>query len=114
MNTSLSNGIDWVGYVDWNIRDFHGYNTQRGSTYNAYLVQDEKTAVIDAIKEEYAKGLLSNISSLTKLSNIDYVVCNHAEPDHSGGLPILMKACPAAEIVCNAKCRDTLEKYYNT
>ena len=114
MNTSICNGIDWVGFTDWNIRDFHGYHTARGSTYNAYLIQDEKTALIDAVKDKYAENLLANISRLTKLSNVDYVVCNHAEPDHSGGLPAVLTACPQAEIICNAKCKDTLEKYYDT
>ncbi|MFH1312498.1 MAG: FprA family A-type flavoprotein [Candidatus Eisenbacteria bacterium] len=114
MNTSLRDGIDWVGYVDWTIRDFHGYRTERGSTYNAYLVRDEKTALIDTVKRPYADRLLANVSALSDISKIDYVVCNHAEPDHSGSLPVVLKACPNARIVCDAKCKDTLSKYYDT
>ena len=102
MNIKLKEGINWVGYVDWTVRDFHGYKTESGSTYNSYLVQDEKTAVIDAVKAPYADKLIERVAALTDLNDVDYVVCNHAEPDHSGGLPALLKACPNAELVCNA------------
>lgn len=114
MNTTLKEGIDWVGYIDWTVRDFHGYKTESGSTYNAYLIQDEKCAVIDGVKSPYGSYSLDRIKALTALENIKYVVCNHAEPDHSGSLPELMAACPQAEMVCNAKCKDTLEKHFDT
>jgi len=114
MNITLKDGIDWVGYIDWTVRDFHGYKTDSGSTYNSYLIRDEKIAVIDAVKAPYAKKYLDHIRALTPLESIDYIVCNHAEPDHSGGLPAVMKACPQAELVCNAKCKIVLEKHYDT
>jgi flavorubredoxin len=114
MNTTLKDGIDWVGYIDWTVRDFHGYKTESGSTYNAYLIRDEHSAVIDAVKAPYVDKLIARIEALAELNSIHYVVCNHAEPDHSGGLPGLMAACPHAKLVCNAKCRDTLEKHYDT
>jgi len=114
MNITLKKGIDWVGYVDWTVRDFHGYKTDSGSTYNAYLIRDEKTAVIDAVKAPYVEKYLENIRVLTDLKKIDYIICNHAEPDHSGGLPHIVTVCPQAELVCNAKCKETLEKYYDT
>ncbi len=114
MNTTLKEGINWVGYIDWTVRDFHGYKTESGSTYNAYLVQDEKTAVIDAVKAPYVDKYLERIKALVPLDKISYVVCNHAEPDHSGGLPGIMAACSQAELVCNAKCKTALEKHYNT
>ncbi len=114
MKITLKEGIDWVGYVDWTVRDFHGYKTNNGSTYNSYLIRDEKTAVIDAVKAPYVGKLIEHIQALTALENIDYVVCNHAEPDHSGGLPDLMAACPQAELICNAKCKITLEMHYDT
>ncbi len=110
----LCEGIDWIGFVDWNVRDFHSYKTDRGSTYNAYLVQDEKTALIDTVKRPFAQNLLQNIQSRTDLSKIDYIVCNHAEPDHSGALPEVMKACPNAVLVCNDKCLKYLGMYYDT
>ena len=113
-NNTLKENIDWVGFVDWNVRDFHGYNTSRGSTYNSYLIRDEKNVVIDSVKAPYAQYLLDNISALCPLEKIDYVICNHAEPDHSGSLPKLMEACVNAKLVCNKKCKETLELHYNT
>ena len=114
MNITLKEGIDWVGYIDWTVRDFHGYKTESGSTYNAYLIRDEKIAVIDAVKAPYVEKYLDHIRALTDLDKIDYIVCNHAEPDHSGGLPATMKACPQAELVCNPKCKVALEMHYDT
>ena len=114
MNTELKEGINWVGYIDWTVRDFHGYKTQSGSTYNAYLIEDDLCAVIDGVKGPYAQRQIDRIKARTDLANIRYVVCNHAEPDHSGGLPALMAVCPNAEMVCNAKCKDALEKHYDT
>lgn len=114
MNIALKKGIDWVGYIDWTVRDFHGYKTESGSTYNAYLIRDEKIAVIDTVKGPYVDKYIEHIRALTDLEKIDYIICNHAEPDHSGGLPRIMTACPQAELVCNAKCKITLEKHYDT
>ena len=114
MNTTLTDNVFGVGYIDWAVRDFHGYKTGRGSTYNAYLVVDEKTALIDAVKAPYAAALLEQIQSHVPLEKVDYIVCNHAEPDHSGGLPAVMRACPNATLLCNAKCKDALDRHYDT
>ncbi|MFA6716205.1 MAG: FprA family A-type flavoprotein [Victivallaceae bacterium] len=114
MKTELKKDIYWVGYVDWDVRDFHGYRTERGSSYNAYLVKDEKIALVDSVKAPFAKHLLGNIAVITPLDKVDYVVCNHAEPDHSGSLPVLMAACVNAELICNAKCQKALSMYYDT
>ena len=114
MNTELTKQIHWVGYVDWPVRDFHGYQTKRGSSYNAYLVQGaEKTAIIDTVKGPYAKYLLANVAAHVALDNVDYIVCNHAEPDHSGSLPAAVAACPNATVICNAKCKDALARHYD-
>ena len=106
MNTTLGENINWVGYVDWTVRDFHGYSTDRGVTYNAYLVRDERTALIDAVKAPFADRLLQNISALTDPANVDYVVCNHAEPDHAGGMSRVM-LCPTrrSSVIRDAKRR---------
>ena len=111
MNTQLKPGIHWVGYIDWSIRDFHSYNTKRGATYNSYLIQDEKNVLVDTVKYLYADKLLQNAAELVPLDKIDYVVCNHAEPDHASGLADVMNACPNATLVCNAKCLDALKAY---
>ncbi len=114
MNTSLRPGIDWVGYIDWTVRDFHSYVTARGATYNAYLVRDEKTALIDTVKHFYAETLLAHIREIAPTETIDYVVINHGEPDHSSSLPAVMAACPGAAVVCTKKVRQTLEDHYDT
>ena len=87
MNRTLPKGIDSVGYVDWTVRDFHSYITNRGTTYNAYLARDEKTALIDTVKAPFLDDLPENVSALTEPSSVDYVICNHAEPGHFGTLP---------------------------
>jgi flavorubredoxin len=114
MNNRLLDRIHWVGHVDWTVRDFHGYETSHGTTYNAYLVQDEKIALIDAAKEGFGDKILGNISALSDPAKVDYIVCNHAEPDHAGCFPKLIAACPNAEVVCNAKGRKALEQHFDT
>jgi flavorubredoxin len=113
MNTTLRENIHWVGYVDWTVRDFHSYDTENGATYNAYLIQDEKTALIDAVKAPFAENLLRNVASLCDLAKVDYVVCNHAEPDHSGALPEVLRAMPNAVLVCDKKCAEALAEHYD-
>ncbi len=114
MNTTLCEGIDWVGYVDWTVRDFHSYDTEYGTTYNAYLVRDEKTALIDTVKTPYGEHLLRRVAALTDPSKVDYVVCNHAEMDHSGSLPEVLQALPNAQIVCDKRCRTALSQHFDT
>ena len=114
MNTMLRENINWVGHVDWTVRDFHGYDTEQGTTYNAYLIRDEKTALIDSVKGEHAGQLLRNVAELIDLSKIDYVVCNHAEPDHSGAVPRVMQALPNATVVCDKRCVTALSQYFDT
>lgn len=110
----VSESIDWVGYVDWNIRDFHSYDTQRGATYNAYLVRDRKTALIDTVKEPHAEHLLQSIADLTEPWQVDYVVCNHAEPDHAGALARVIDAMPNATVVCTRKGVEALSRHFDT
>ena len=114
MNTKITEKISWVGFIDWDIRDFHGYETRRGATYNAYLVRDEKIALIDTVKRPFAEKLLENITELVPPEKVDYVVCNHAEFDHASSLPVMMEKLPNAVLVCNAKCQKTLSSYFDT
>ena len=86
----IAQGIYDVGVIDWNIRDFHGYSTHQGTTYNAYLILDEKITLIDTVKKEFADQLIENISRIVDPKKIDYVVSNHTEMDHSGGLARVM------------------------
>jgi flavorubredoxin len=114
MNTKLFDNIDWVGVADWLVRDFHSYDVHRGTTYNAYLIRDEKTALVDTVKPPFADDLLRNIASLVDLSRVDYVVCNHAELDHAGALPQVMAAMPNATLLCDKKCAATLAAHFST
>ena len=114
MKTRLKENIHWIGVADWNVRDFHGYRTPSGSTYNSYIISDDKTAVIDGVKAAFAEKLLKNIKKHTAFDKVDYLVVNHAEPDHSGGVPAVMAACTNATLVCNAKCKTALERHYDT
>ena len=86
----IAEGIYNVGVSDWNIRDFHGYSTYEGTTYNAYLVVDDKIALIDTVKKPFADQLLANISAIVDPKKIDYMISNHTEMDHSSGLPRVM------------------------
>lgn len=86
----ITKDIYWVGAKDWNIRDFHGYSTYDGTTYNAYLIMDEKVTLVDTVKKEFADELINKISQIIDPGKIDYVVSNHTEMDHSGGLPRIM------------------------
>lgn len=114
MQIQIKDGIHSVGVVDWHVRDFHGYNTARGATYNAYLIQDQKNALIDTVKAPFAQDLLGNIAGVVDLQTIDYVIINHAEPDHTSALPAVMQALPQATLLCNKKCAPVLAAYYDT
>lgn len=82
----VTDKIYWVGAIDWNVRDFHGYSTNKGTTYNAFLILDKKTALIDTVKKEFYPEMLSRIKSVIDPQKIDLIISNHAELDHSGSL----------------------------
>jgi len=89
-SVEIAEDIYDVGVIDWNIRDFHGYSTYRGTSYNAFLIIDDKVALIDTVKKEFSDQLLENIAKIVDPKKIDYVISNHTEMDHSGGLPRVM------------------------
>ena len=94
----IEDNIFWVGAIDWNLRSFHGYITQKGSTYNAYLIIDEKITLIDTVKEPFKNEMLERISSVINPSKIDYIVSNHVEPDHSGAICEVLKYAKNAKL----------------
>lgn len=102
----------WVGDRDWNIRNFHGYNTRRGTSYNAYLITGDEPVLIDSVKETFGEQLLDCISRLVDPSKIKYVISNHAELDHSGSIDKVMGVAPNAEVIATAKGEETLKKYF--
>ena len=98
----ISPKVWWVGGIDWNERLFHGYTTERGITYNAYLILDEKVTLIDTTKITFADELEQRIGQVIDPSKIDVVITNHVEMDHSGSLPVIHKLAPNAEIYASA------------
>jgi flavorubredoxin len=87
----ISEDIYWVGAIDWNTRNFHGYATPRGTSYNSYLIIDEKITLIDAVKSPFINQLVSRIRSVIDPKDIDIIISNHSENDHSSGLPLIQQ-----------------------
>ena len=101
-SVQVSERIHWVGAIDWNLRDFHGYETPRGSTYNAYLVRGaEKTALIDTVKGRFVEELIARVRDVMDPADVDLIVVNHVEPDHNSGLRRVMRAMPNARVVAS-------------
>lgn len=111
----LKSGVYWVGATDWTVRHFHGYelSTHRGSTYNSYLIKDEKTVLIDTVWEPLTDRFMENLSEVVDIKNIDYVVMNHLEPDHSGALPAIMEFIPDATIIVSKKGKESIKRHYH-
>src|SRR5512147_1376769 len=98
--TEIKDKVYWVGAVDWDIRDFHGYSTYKGTTYNAFLVMDEKIALFDTVKSNFYEELLFHLSELIDPTQIDYLVVNHVEMDHSGCLPKIIDLVKPEKVFC--------------
>lgn len=108
----LKENIWWVGGIDWDLRNFHGYMTQRGSTYNAYLIIDEKITLIDNVKYYLYDEMIKRISHIIDPAKIDYLIQNHVEMDHSGGMQYLIDKLPNAKIITNAMAIKGLKLHY--
>jgi flavorubredoxin len=108
----LQPGIYWVGGVDWNLRNFHGYRTQRGTTYNAYLIVDEKVVLVDTVRHYLFDEMLARIRAVIDPSQIDYLVSNHVEMDHSGSLPKLLALAPDATVVTSPNGLKGLRRHF--
>ncbi len=115
MRFEIAPNVYWVGKVDWELRKFHGeeYSTHRGSSYNSYLVRDEKTAIIDTVWAPFAGEFVDNLAKEFDLGSIDYVIANHAETDHSGALPELMRHIPDKPVYCTANGVKSLKGHYH-
>lgn len=103
-----------VGVRDPNLRNFHGYLTPHGSTYNAYLIIDEKITLIDTVHYKFSEQFIQQIRDIIDISKIDYLICNHAELDHSGAIPEIIKINPNIEIITCERGVKALSEHYNT
>lgn len=104
--------IYWVGGIDWDIRNFHGYLTPRGTTYNAYLIMDKKITLVDTVKYYLFDEMLSRIKTVVNPSKIDYIVSNHVEMDHSGSLDKILEFCPDAKVITSTRGEKGLRRHY--
>jgi anaerobic nitric oxide reductase flavorubredoxin len=111
----LTEKVTWVGKVDWELSSFHGeeLSTHRGSSYNAYLIRDEKVALIDTVWVPFDKEFVKNLKSEIDLKEIDYVIIQHGEIDHSGSLPELMREIPDVPIYCTQNAVKSLKGHYH-
>ncbi len=110
----IKKGIHSVGVKDFDIKEFHGYSTERGTTYNSYLIVAEKTILIDGVKKPFSDEHIKNISAICNIEDIDYIIVNHVEMDHSGNIPELMKLAKKAKIITNMAAKKALENHFDT
>jgi flavorubredoxin len=115
MKLHIKSNVSWIGKIDWELRKFHGdeYSTHRGSTYNSYLIEEAKVAVVDTVWVPFAKEYIANLEKQIDVKKIDYVIANHAESDHSGALPELMSRIPDTPIYCTANGIKSLKGHYH-
>lgn len=113
-SVKVSDDIYWVGAVDWDVRTFHGftYSTHRGTTYNSYLIVDDKIALVDSVYAPFAAEMMARIREVVPPEEIDYVIANHVETDHSGSIAEVLKHAPKAKVVGTARCKQGLSKHY--
>lgn len=112
MKIELKEGIYWVGVIDWNIRDFHGYSTPKGTTYNAYLIMGQKVALVDTVKAPFFREMMSGIEEIISPQRINYLIVNHVEMDHLGSLPQFKEALPGVEVFCSPRAEEELRLHY--
>jgi len=114
MNTTeIKDKIFWVGAIDWNVRDFHGYSTYKGTTYNAFLVKDEKIALFDTVKKSHMNELVHHIKQLVDPTDIDYLIVNHVEMDHSGSLPEIIELIKPEKIFCSKMGLKAINEHFH-
>ena len=115
MAKQITSKVSWVGKVDWELTRFHGdeYSTHRGSSYNSYLVRDQKTALIDTVWQPYDREFISRLKKDIDLKEIDFIIMQHNEIDHSGALPELMREIPDTPIYCTKKGEAIIRGHYH-
>ncbi|MBT5303808.1 MAG: MBL fold metallo-hydrolase, partial [Candidatus Scalindua sp.] len=109
----IADKVYWVGVIDWGVRNIHGYTTDRGTTYNAYLIMDDKITLIDTVKNGFKDEFLSRISSIVNPEKIDYIISNHSEPDHSEVLPEIIDAVKPEKVFASVMGKKALNAHYH-
>jgi anaerobic nitric oxide reductase flavorubredoxin len=115
MAIHVKNNIHWVGQRDWEVRDFHGteYKTEKGTSYNSYLIREEKTVLIDTVDHKFSYEFVQNLELEIDLHEIDYIVINHAEEDHAGALAVLLSKIPGTPIYCTENAIDSITGHHH-
>jgi anaerobic nitric oxide reductase flavorubredoxin len=115
MSIVVKNNIHWVGQRDWEVRDFHGteYKTTKGTSYNSYLIREEKTVLIDTVDHKFSRAFVEKLAAEIDLATIDAVVINHAEEDHAGALSELMARIPGTPIYCTHNALDSIVGHHH-
>ena len=115
MKRNIKNNVSWVGFIDWELKEFHGddYSIMNGSSQNAYLIEEEKTVLIDTVWKPHDEFFVDNLKQEIDLESIDYIVINHGEIDHSGSLPALMREIPETPIYCTKNAVDSLKGQFH-
>ena len=115
MSFKISDTVTWVGKIDWELRTFHGeeYSTHKGSSYNSYLIKDDKTVLMDTVWSPFSKEFIANLKNEIDLNKIDYIIMNHSESDHSGALTDLMKEIPNTPIYCTKSGVKIIKGHYH-
>lgn len=115
MNFKINDHVTCVGKIDWELSSFHGdeLSTRKGSSYNSYLIQDEKVVLIDTVWEPFSKEFVDNLKKVIDLNKIDYIISNHAEIDHSGALPLLLKEIPNTPVYCTENGKKNLKGHFH-
>ena len=115
MAKKITDKVTWVGKIDWELTQFHGheYSTEKGSSYNSYLIRDKKTVLMDTVWKPFDNEFIENLKAEIDLKDIDYIVMNHNENDHSGSLPALMREIPDTPIYCTKKGEAILRGLYH-
>ena len=112
-STEIKPNVHWVGAIDWNIRDFHGYSTYKGTTYNSFLVKDEKIALFDTVKKPFLSDLVHGIRQVVDPIKIDYLIVNHVEMDHSGAIPEIIELIKPEKVICSEMGKKALLEHFH-
>ncbi len=115
MKINIKNNVDWIGKMDWELKEFHGadYSVTRGSSQNAYLIREEKTVLVDTVWLPHSNTFIENLKAEIDVNSIDYIIINHGEVDHSGSLPALMELIPDTPIYCTKNAVKSLTGQYH-